>query len=370
MLPFLLLLRCDISKGNVVVSGAEAGCYSSDGKVIKGPATPIYVVGSTTDYVIRAYDTETEITVENVNITHNITSPFVADASNVTLIVKTHATLQHISPSSSSPENCSENWWVCGFAVGVGCNNGSRLTILGEDGATLEAHTSRDVGIGPGGNSLRCESLTIRGISVNATGYAGAGVGGGYSATVGKLEIDDAMVNGTSILYGAGVGAGSTGDVDEFIVKNSVVSGSGLLGAGIGGGVDSHVSKFVVVNSVLNGTGRDAGAGIGGGYKGFIEEGLIDSSVVYAKGGRFGAGIGAGHEMATEMNMTIRDSKVWANGSPFTDGIGYGCNSGIDKLVLKGTYVKAKGRHGETVIQNGVNKTVGQGGISAKEIEC
>ena len=368
---WLLLLTCDISKGHVVVSGSDVTCFTSDGKVQKGPGAAVHVVGSTTDNVIRAYDAATEITVENVEIVQNVTVPVMVDASNVTLVVKGQNTFRHISESNTFPEGCFEDWWTCAYAEAIGCHEGSRLTIVGVDDASLEAHTTRDAGIGSGGYGLMCEELVIRGLTVNATGYGGAGIGGGMFGSVRNFVIDDAIVSGESIFYGAGIGGGMNGSVDTMLINNSIASGVGLYGAGIGTGFRSVVEKMVVWDSIVNATSLDAGAGIGTGYKGQFGDCVLNESIVMATGGHYGAGIGAGHECGLGMNrVEVIKSRVWATGSWYTDGIGKSPNAGLKELVVRNSEVKAKGRHGETLIKDtGVIEKIENGGINVDVFE-
>ena len=161
------------------------------------------------------------------------------------------------------------------------------------------------------------------------------------------------------------------GSVETMLINNSIASGVGLYGAGVGTGFRSVVEKMIVWDSIVNATSLDAGAGIGTGYKGQFGECVVNESIVMATGGHYGAGIGAGHECGLGMDrLEVIKSKVWATGSWYTDGIGKSPNAGLRELIVRNSEVKAKGRHGETLIKDtGVLDKIENGGINVDVFE-
>lgn len=360
----LLAINCDIGNGNIFINESHIACWDSTGSSLTGTdLSDVRITGSTTDFTIRVDKSAPQLFIDNINITLNFTSPFIATESNVTMHLTGHNVFRHTAGLLDKTPQCTEDWFTCHYADGIACRADSTVILRSDTNARLEAKSTKDSGIGVGGYKTLCKLIEIDGLDVDAAGYGGAGIGSGYYGSLEKLVISNSTVRAFSKFYGAGIGSGSRSNIGSVAITNSLVEATGYIGAGIGGSLFGNATAVSISESVVNATGLDAGAGIGGGYMGGLENLTIVKSVVNANSKQYGTAIGAGHEHRSGVkSITISESQVWAIGSPFTHGIGHGLNDDVGTLRISDSYVFAKGKHGQTVINGAEEETTGRAG--------
>lgn len=161
---------------------------------------------------------------------------------------------------------------IGGIEVGIG----NSLTIYaqsdGEAMGKLTATSSRNAGIGGGGNiTINGGTITINGGTVEASSTSGAGIGGGRGGAGGSITINGGTVTATSIRTGAGIGGGQNGGGEITISGGTVEATGGSAevagsdGAGIGGGVGGAGGKITISGGTVTATSKGKGADIGGG---------------------------------------------------------------------------------------------------------
>lgn len=230
----------------------------------------------------------------------------------------------------------------CSLTVNGGINVGSdnSLTIYGQAEGTGalsaeggENSLSNQAGIG-GGPGQSGGAVTINGGTVNATGYHGAGIGGGAADLAGgaggSITINGGTVMATS-RNGAGIGGGRTGAGGSITINGGTVTATcaGTAGAGIGGGDGGAGGIIHITGGTVRATGGNLmGAGIGGGQRGEGGTIIISGGIVTATGGTGGAGIGGGASGGGG-SITISGGTVTATGGASGAGIGGGFRGDI-----------------------------------------
>lgn len=154
--------------------------------------------------------------------------------------------------------------------------------IIQGDGKLVATATGMGAGIGgrgvsPGTGSKGGDgvNITIRGGTINATGGAGAGIGGGYSGDSKDITISGGTVTATSY-SGAGIGGGSSNEDGRFgskaeniTISGGVVTATSNSGAGIGAGQDdsgiaAHAKNITISGgtvTAISTSGRKVGIG-------------------------------------------------------------------------------------------------------------
>ena len=204
-------------------------------------------------------------------------------------------------------------------------------------------------GIGSGEDG-RFENIEIHGGSIQA-------VGGKYAAAIGSGDFDSATANGTITITGgisggtikravggtdytevawetvvtggAGIGGGYGAPGGTINISGGTIESAegGYGGAGIGSGkrkADNDGGTIINISGSANITavgGEDA-AGIGGGHCEEYPTINISGGIINATGGASGAGIGGGKGAAG--NITISGGNITATAGTDSDGIGCG----------------------------------------------
>jgi hypothetical protein len=210
---------------------------------------------------------------------------------------------------------------------------GTTLTIEGASAGTGKLITFSTNGAGIGSQAQgTCGNIIIRGGTVNATSYNGAGIGTGtVNSTCGYIAIRGGTVTATA--------------------QNSSSSGGS---AGIGSGLDdSTCGDITITGGKVKAYGAPYGAGIGSGgrYKSGstgscseIRIKISKSSSVYAQGGAYAAGIGTG-AYGNCVKITVETGTVTANRNNGSGGgscydIGLGVGGSIRSKISVGASVK------------------------------
>ncbi len=226
---------------------------------------------------------------------------------------------------------------------------GNSLTIYvqstGEDQGALTASDGGDgAAIGGDGGNMYVRgtsgAITINGGRIKASGFNGAGIGGGlYSNDTINVTINGGTVTASSH-SGAGIGGGKDGSSGGTIaINNGVVDASGGRGAGIGGGYGyGRGGNITITGGMVTATGSENAAGIGGGWCGEGGTVTISGGTVTANGGYWAAGIGGGYAK-TGGTVLITGGVVRANGGDC--GIGNGQKATGGKVTVSGGIVTA-----------------------------
>ena len=173
------------------------------------------------------------------------------------------------------------------YGAGIGggdYGSGENITITGgRVNATGGEEGGAGIGGGYDGNS---KNITITGGTVNATGGEnGAGIGGGDYGSGENITITGGRVTATGGEQGAGIGGGK-----NITITGGTVNASGWAGAGIGGGINGSginvtVSGAAQVTATASKSddwdSADTGATIGNG--GSVEDGdLVNGEEIQA----------------------------------------------------------------------------------------
>lgn len=128
------------------------------------------------------------------------------------------------------------------------------------------------------------DTLTIKGIgSLDASGIAGAGIGGGLEIDCGNIVIESGIITASSRYTSAGIGSGQSASCQDITISGGIVSvKAGTSSAGIGGGLQGSVGNITISGGTVTAVGSENGNGggaIGGGYRGSAGYILITDSV-------------------------------------------------------------------------------------------
>ena len=232
-------------------------------------------------------------------------------------------------------------------ALCAGLENGThKLTIKGD--GTLNA-TGGQAGAGIGGGAADGGNITIENGTVNATGGdGGAGIGGGQNGSGSNITIKDGEViakstpNGWNRVIAAGIGGGFAGNGSDITISGGTVNATGGAGAGIGGGGrydnrGGEGSNIEISGGTVTAIGAE-GAGIGGGQRGDGHNIAITGGNVTAKA-HDGANIGGGQcadgydiTISGSTTITVADTVGWGKSSADIGG-----GSGYDAANAPGT---------------------------------
>lgn len=231
----------------------------------------------------------------------------------------------------------------CGAGIG---GAGGTQDVPGGDGGTFKISggkvtaTGGEYAAGIGGGYLGSgKSVSISGGTVIAQGgtaekdeygeYYGsaAAIGGGYLGDGGVITITGGTTTATSGSQSAGIGGGCGGNGGTITIKDGAVveATSVSFGAGIGGGaavvhtngryVGGNGGTITIESGAnVTATGGIGGAGIGGGDLGNSGSITIDgsSTIVNAQGGGYAAGIGGGNGVTGDDSTPQRRSRSTA----------------------------------------------------------
>jgi len=201
--------------------------------------------------------------------------------------------------------------------------SGNILEFMGNN--TLKAGNNE-----PGIKAEGTTQLEIHGVgSLSATGggdWGGAGIGGGFLSSGGKITINSGKISAQGGNGGAGIG-GCHGSGGTITINGGIVTAQGgESGAGIGGGYDGSGGSIVISGTAhVTAIGGWNSAGIGGGHTGdggnITISGTADVSASTATNG---AGIGGGCWHAGGRITISEKARVTAAGGGGGAGIGSG----------------------------------------------
>lgn len=173
--------------------------------------------------------------------------------------------------------------------------------------------------------------MTIKGGTIGSvSGEKGAGIGGGYDATVkilGKSSIGS--VTGST----AGIGLLDGQQTDITIDDSRIDSVLGKSSSGIGLRNGGQVSVILRNGSFIGTVTGEGGSGIGSGNQFSNPAAItIDNSTVNSAIGKSGSGIGVGSNFHDKANITVSNGSTIKNaqGSAGNAGIG----GGLGELVI------------------------------------
>ncbi|WP_411676368.1 bacterial Ig-like domain-containing protein [Caproicibacter sp.] len=169
--------------------------------------------------------------------------------------------------------------------AGVEVQSGATLIIEDAGGASLTADGGQMGGAGIGGQQcFPCGTVVINSGTVTATGYGGAGIGGGDAGGAGGIvTINGGIVTATSHGGGAGIGGGGTAAGGTVTINGGTVTATGDLtgegwgGAGIGGGGKGAGGTVTINGGSVKATSTGGGEAIGKG-KGGSDSGTLTNS--------------------------------------------------------------------------------------------
>ena len=348
--------------------GKEAGGYMFD--VSKGAVTvKKSPQGGNLIYVVCG-DNETEdfdYTEQAITLTGGTKDAPTANTVTVESGVTANITTDGLYIDASATENAcafmlqsgaavdltlkNENTFKSGNnAAGIGVPEGAELTVTEESDGSVTA-AGGDYGAGIGGEfNGSGGKITVNGGTVTATGGDyGAGIGGGFNGSDGKITVNGGTVTATGGVEGAGIGGGYGSSGGTVIVSGGTVTATGgNLGTGIGGGGDGGNGGTVTVSGgTVRATGGNLGAGIGGGQRGSGGTVTVSGGTVTATGGDLGAGIGggisAGISGGSGGTVTVSGGTVTAVGGSDGAGIGGGSDGNGGTVTVSGGTVTATG---------------------------
>ena len=272
--------------------------------------------------------------------------------------------------------------------AGIGGGAGNQNAVGGDGDVTISGGTitatggSLGAGIGGGAYGNGTVTVTDGDLTAKATGYYGAGIGGGC----GEIPKDTLIGgNGTVTISGgtiteasggymaAGIGSGLQGLGTVTIEGDAVIKNAqgGVAGAGIGSGTRGNSEIIIRGDAVIeNAESIENGAGIGSGqgdvnYDYDTEETIIDKTVgnvtiegnakiENAKSGSGGSGIGGG--TLGIGNVIIRGNAQIGNATGGEEGAGIGGGAlGTGDVTIEGnvTIENAQGGAGAAGIGGG-----------------
>ena len=259
-----------------------------------------------------------------------------------------------------------------GSGIGGGYKSGfDEIIIYGGD---VMATSDGSAGIGSGA-FCACRNITINGGFIQASGRGGAGIGAGFNSDQsGVIEINDGVIEaassgGTNALQefggGAGIGGSYSHSSGKIIINGGHVFASAVAGAGIGGGEGGNCGNIEINGGDIYAVSRNYGAGIGGGKNGGGGTITISGGTVTACGCDYEYGvIEAWCDNGTDMvGMKYYQSVVAFVGDFFTGvtisgsysgaGIGGGYKGSGAAVSIKGGEVTAQGGDNAAAIGHG-----------------
>ena len=201
--------------------------------------------------------------------------------------VTSGVTLSNLTLVAASDNQCV---FLLGSGAAVSLTLAGTNTLSsgsGQAGLNVPSNASLSITNAPGDDTA---ALTATG------GSYGAGIGGGYYAPGGSVDISGGTVTATGGSYAAGIGGGNRGLGGTINISGGTVEAEGGTdGAGIGGGNRGRGGTVNISGGRVTATGDGGGAGIGGGGNGANGNVTISGGTVFAQGGSSGgADIGPG----------------------------------------------------------------------------
>jgi len=335
-----------ITKINIARPAVGANAYYTFAdSVVTLTRSDEYVITGASDrnrVVVGAGVTAT-VTLSSVSITSAVASPFALDSTgcDITLRIVGENTLAATMGNGSTPDFV--------YAAAVQVEGSASLTIDG-DGSLIATGGYGAAAIGSGyieGNSGHITgNITIAGGNLTLNGGTlGAGIGGGYAASVGNITITGGVITTTGGAHGTGIGGGEVGTVGNILITGgSVTATGGSYAAGIGGGYGGdNTGAINITGGSISITGGYGGAGIGGGPWNSGSNVSISGGVVLAVspgGNGDPAGIGGGQE-GNAGNISITGGNVYAFAYSLGPGIGGGTRATGGNITISGGNVVA-----------------------------
>jgi hypothetical protein len=340
---FMSAANCNISRGNVTVSGGSL--LSCDGASVPTPVTVVRIFGSATSNSILIEGSRVQLELQSLSIRSE--TGLTVSASTVSII------FTGINALSATAER----------AAAIGCLKSSNLSFIGLNGSLNANGAMWGDGIGPGQNEA-CESLVfVNGTFGVRAGLGGVGTGSGRAST-GNSTLSTLTISGGNVTASGPIGSGYS-DTHFSSIGNLTISGGNVsastssgsaIGSAIGGNAESAVSNLVISGGNVSATSSGA-SGIGSGptnpsYSSVLQLTICGGNIVAR--GRYGAGIGSSYSNnrpSTVFNLTICGGNVTASGS---DGAGIGAgpapgfstrdgSSHVVNLVISGGNITASG---------------------------
>jgi len=245
-------------------------------------------------------------------------------------------------------------------------------------------HANAAIYVDPGG-TLTIDEVSGGSGSLTATGGArGAGIGGGYHATVtppsyniygetGRIIINGGTINAQGgSPQAAGIGGGAGGRGGNITITGGTVTATGAGGAaGIGGGYHGDGGNITITGGTVTAIGGSTGngaAGIGGGYGGTADSIEISGGTVTATASgtnTCGAGIGGGDMSGiTRGGGTIFTGSIMISGGTVvaSNSLSNAAGIGSGRIGTQSNYVT------DIEISGGTVTATGGGGSSGNDI--
>lgn len=305
-------------QGNFALTFSKSGNYkiTGDGNEVTNQTI---AVGSNFEGII---------TLENVNITSTVASPFFVDnTAKLTIDLKGNNKLSTTSQKNATIDfsNATGDAHLTITSIEDGsldCNNkGSSAAIGGGEGSSgnnitiaggkITASSSFGAGIGSGRFGA-ANNINVTGGIITIKSKSGASIGSGDYANASNIEVS----GGTLIiesLYGACIGCGSWGDASNIKISGGTITATSDWGVGIGSGYDGDADNINITGGTIT-ANSNTGAGIGCGNYGSAKNINIAGGTVTAIS-TLGSGIGSGEEShrGDSDNIIISNGSVKAN---------------------------------------------------------
>ena len=324
---FFLALRDENGEANQIVFVAKANGHSYTASVNINLQYGHYYIGNRAMTLLPETDlgtiTENYTAQDGETLTGTL-------AANVKISIEADSEITLKNATINGVYNSSYTW------AGLSCIGDATIELVG-------TNSIRGFYYAPGISVPYGSTLTIDGtdddyLTASASGWGGAGIGGGYNQTYfGNIIINGGNITATGNVYCYGIGGMRSYGLAGYITINggNVTANGGNEGGGIGG---RGVSSITINGGIV--TAYGPWAGIGASLSDNIGDITINGGVVNASS-QFGPGIGC--YSGSCGTITINDGTVTATGGYNGAGIGSGSNGSAGNIVIRGGVVTAQG---------------------------
>ncbi|MBO4820906.1 MAG: hypothetical protein J5548_05515 [Prevotella sp.] len=177
------------------------------------------------------------------------------------------------------------------------------ITCLGDANIILAEGTTNKVKGGRDNSGIfvpEGHTLTISGDgSLDAKGSSnGAGIGGGFQISCGKIVIKGGNITATGLLSASGIGSSKWCSCGDIVIEGGNITATATgNSAGIGSSEGGSCNNIVIDGGNITATGGSASAGIGSGYNGSCGDIVIGDGIIRVNatmGGNAWTAIGPG----------------------------------------------------------------------------
>lgn len=199
------------------------------------PHTGAYMlVGSTDQYRVKVESGTHEITLWNLFVEQDATSPIQIDPGAAVQMKLVGDSVLNSYEDEKAGLNVPE-----GAALHMLKQSTGSLYVKGLWGAA-----------GIGGNADEgAGEITIDGGQITALGLEGSGIGGGFNGAAGKIVINGGKIHAECLdSGGAGIGAGEGGQGGSITINGGFLTVGSDKGAAIGSGIDNSKCDKIVIN--------------------------------------------------------------------------------------------------------------------------